>query len=87
MTGMIKDIRLSEETLESFKSSLADSSLSGLDFKLEILTSGTWPQMNDVSCILPLEMKQCTEKFAMWYKTSNSNRQLSWLFMNGSVDL
>ena len=57
MTGMIKDIRLSEETLESFKSSINTSTMQGVDFKLEILTSGTWPQMSDVSCVLPLEMK------------------------------
>ena len=36
---------------------------------------------------MPRELKACTEKFTMWYKNQNSNKQLNWLYSNGSVEL
>ena len=43
--------------------------------------------MHEPPCNLPRELKACTEKFTMWYKNQNSNKQLNWLYSNGSVEL
>jgi hypothetical protein len=36
------------------------SSIEGVEFGVEILTSGTWPSMNDLNLVLPQEMKACS---------------------------
>lgn len=53
MTQMMKDISVGARTTESF----AVSNQMPIDLKIEILTAGTWPQMNEAICVLPLEMK------------------------------
>lgn len=79
----MKDISVGARTTESFAT--ANSLL--IDFKIEILTAGTWPKMGEATCVLPREMKVCTEKFERWYKNANANRQLTWLNTNGSVEV
>ena len=59
----------------------------GVNFEVEILTNGHWPQMAEPTVVLPNEIKACTEKFEMWYKNNQSNRQLTWLFANGNVEV
>ena len=43
--------------------------------------------MNGPPCELPLELKQSSERFERWYKNKHSNRNLTWLFSNGSVEV
>jgi len=43
--------------------------------------------MNGPPCELPIELKSVQEKFEMWYKNKHNNRNLIWLYGNGSVEL
>ena len=88
MTGMSKDITLSRDIQQNFNQSIGgQNQINGVEFNIEVLTNGTWPQMHEPPCNLPRELKACTEKFTMWYKNANSNKQLNWLYSNGQVEL
>ena len=43
--------------------------------------------MAEAPCELPRELKACCTKFSLWYKNSNSNKNLNWAYSNGSVEL
>ena len=36
---------------------------------------------------LPRELKQCQEKFELWYRNKNTSRTMSWLYSYGSVEM
>lgn len=55
---MFKDIELSQ----ALKSEL-DEPIDGVDFNIEVLTSGTWPEMEKLSLALPPQLKSCTDRF------------------------
>ena len=88
MTQMFKDINNSREMQTEFNQHLGGSnSVSGVEFWCEVLTNGTWPQMDQPGCQLPAQMKSCTERFDLFFKQKNSNRTLTWLYAYGQVEL
>ena len=61
MTQMMKDVQLSADIKNDFVAAIGGvSSIEGVEFGVEILTSGTWPSMNDPNLVLPQEMKACS---------------------------
>lgn len=61
--------------------------ISGTEFSIEVLTNGTWPALEPPPLELPRELKSCADKFTLWYKNANNNKQLTWLYSNGSVEI
>lgn len=49
--------------------------------------SGNWPVNANLTCIIPPIMKQCTDKFTMFYKNKHQNRDLAWLFQVGTCEV
>lgn len=85
---MFKDIIQSREMQTEFMQNLGgDSSSLGVEFNCEVLTNGTWPQMDQPTCQLPPQMSNCTERFDRWFRHKNANRTLTWLYAYGSVEL
>jgi cullin 3 len=70
MKQMFKDMSLSHETQEEFSRHLAaqNNPLQGIEFQCEILTNGTWPQMEQPPCQLPQLLANCTDRFTLWFK-------------------
>ena len=88
MTQMFKDITQSKETQKEFSANNENTNnIMGVEFNVEILTNGHWPQMEEPTVILPNEIQACSDKFERWYKNAQSNRQLTWLFSNGQVEV
>ena len=87
MTQMFKDISLSREMQGEFTQHLEASYPLGVDFVAEVLTNGTWPQMDQPACQLPMQMKSCADRFDRFFKQKNSNRTLTWLYAYGQVEL
>ena len=54
---------------------------------MDILCRGTWPQMTEIAMQIPKELKDIEDSFERFYKHKNSNRQLTWLYLNGSVEV
>ena len=70
MKQMFKDMSLSHETQEEFSRHLAtqNNPLQGMEFQCEILTDGTWPQMERPPCQLPQQLAKCIDHFTLWFK-------------------
>ncbi len=85
---MFKDIQLSKTMQSEFLQHLGGANTSlGVDFSTEVLTNGTWPQMDTPPCTLPMELKSCQDRFDRYFKTKNTNKTLTWLFQHGQVEL
>lgn len=84
---MFIDITLSKDLMTAFKTQNQNGVVGGVEFSTEVLTNGHWPEQNTAACTLPLEMKNCTAKFEDFYKHKYSNRNLTWLFQHGQVEL
>lgn len=88
MTQMFKDIQLSKDLQAEFCQSNGGSNLvQGVEFNVEVLTQGTWPQTETPPCTLPPALKACSDRFELYYKNKNSQRTITWLFVNGQVEL
>jgi cullin 3 len=87
ISQMFIDITLSKDLMATFKQKNPNGIVNGVEFSTEILTNGHWPEQNTGACTLPPEMKQCTSKFEEFYKHKYSNRNLTWLFQHGQVEL
>lgn len=84
MTQMFKDMQLSKDMQQEFGQHVqASHRVLGLEFSCEVLTSGTWPLMEKPTCELPRPMKSCVERFEQWFKSKNTNRQLTWMNLHG----
>lgn len=49
--------------------------------------SGNWPVATNITCNVPPVMKECANKFAMFYKNKHQNRNLTWLWQVGTIEL
>ena len=66
MASMFKDFNLSKDMMEEFKDTAHSHSIKNdmnIDFVVEVLTNGNWPELGNVACILPTEMKNITIMF------------------------
>ena len=82
-------MQLSKDTVAEFETyNNSRKDIEGVEFNIEILTNGNWPSFNDPPQLSPpLAIKTCIIKFELWYKNKNSNKQLTWLYQNGTVEL
>lgn len=87
ISQMFTDMNLSKDLMINFKQKYDKGIVNGVEFTTEVLTNGHWPEQNTAACTLPGEMKQCTGKFEEFYKHKYSNRNLTWLFHHGQVEL
>lgn len=84
---MFTDIQLSKDLQNEYISKVGNQLIGGIEFSAEILTNGTWPIEANINCSIPPAMKACTDKFTMFYKNKHQNRNLSWLWQVGTVEL
>ena len=57
------------------------------DFKVKVLTAGTWAVGNYYTCNLPSKLLSFESKFTNFYKAKNANRTLEWQYQHGYVNL
>jgi len=70
MSQMFTDIQLSKD-LQTEYDSKHGALVAGISFQAEILTNGTWPVDTTITCNIPPSMKQCTDKFTLFYKNKH----------------
>ena len=89
LASMFNDMNLSKTIMKDFKDHQIYKQIQnqGIDFSIEILTNGHWPNQQDVACTLPSELKEITIKFEQFYKQKYPNRNLRWLLMHGSIEM
>jgi cullin 3 len=87
---MFTDMKLSADTMESFKSFLKGSEnnlLGGVDLSVNVLTTGFWPTQSTAKCNLPVEILKCCEVFKKFYLSNHNGRRLTWQINMGAADL
>jgi len=90
LEGMFTDMRLSLDTMESFKAhlrSLEGNPLDGIDLNVYVLTTGFWPTQTTANCNLPSEILKCCEVFKKFYLSNHNGRRINWQTNMGSADL
>ena len=89
LAQMFNDINISRDLMTEFRNTQTHKNMlaSGVEFTAEILTGGHWPQQPSAACTLPPELKDYTIKFEQFYKQKFQNRNITWLFKNGSIEL
>jgi len=87
---MFTDMSLSRELLDRFTKHLESSShngggdlttmLSGVDFSVLVLATGSWPlQPPSTNFSIPKELQHCEQLFQKFYQAEHSGRKLNWL--------
>jgi len=86
LEGMVTDQLLCEERSKEFSDYLKESSkLNGLDFSVQVLTTGFWPTYKMLDVVLSPLMNSCISTFTSWYDTKTQHRQLKWIHAIGEA--
>ncbi|KAL0483264.1 cullin [Acrasis kona] len=88
LEGMFSDMRMSRDTMETYKSHLqAKSITTPLDINVQVLTTGYWPITQAVSIAVPAELEKACDVFKEYYLHSHTGRRLTWQYNMGTADL
>ncbi|CAG9812946.1 unnamed protein product [Phaedon cochleariae] len=78
---MFQDIGVSKDLNEQFRNHLVRSNESlGIDFSIQVLSSGSWPFQQSFTFGLPSELERSIHRFTNFYSGQHSGRKLNWLY-------
>ncbi|XP_028139363.1 cullin-1 isoform X2 [Diabrotica virgifera virgifera] len=78
---MFQDIGVSKDLNEQFRNHLLKSNESlGIDFTIQVLSSGSWPFQQSFTFGLPSELERSVHRFTNFYSGQHSGRKLNWLY-------
>ena len=81
ISQMMKDMQLSRDMQNEFQMNNGGNNLiQETEFSVEVLSNGTWPSTEPPAFTLPRDLVSCADKFTLWYKNANNNKQLTWLY-------
>lgn len=85
---MFEDMIKSKQVMIDFKGMRRGSNvIEGVEFSIEILTSGHWPYCDIPQCVIPRQLGRIKENFNQFYKNKFANREINWLYNHGSVQV
>ena len=85
---MFEDMIKSKQVMVDFKAMrMGSNNVEGVEFNVEILTSGHWPYQDIPQCNIPRQLNVCKSAFNNFYKQKFSNREINWLVCHGTVEL
>eukprot|EP00456_Euglypha_rotunda_P000958 TRINITY_DN10166_c0_g1_i3.p1 TRINITY_DN10166_c0_g1~~TRINITY_DN10166_c0_g1_i3.p1 ORF type:complete len:346 (+),score=37.27 TRINITY_DN10166_c0_g1_i3:149-1039(+) len=88
LEGMFKDMDLSKNAMQNFKSFRAKGGRSGgPELSVTVLTTGFWPIPTVPKCILPKLATQLADEFAAFYVHKHSGRRLAWQTNLGTAEV
>uniref|UniRef100_A0A023GM12 Cullin-1 n=1 Tax=Amblyomma triste TaxID=251400 RepID=A0A023GM12_AMBTT len=78
---MFQDIGVSKDLNEQFRKHMSNSEDAlGLDFSIQVLSSGSWPFQQSFTLALPQALERSVQRFTMFYSSQHSGRKLHWLY-------
>jgi cullin 1 len=84
LEGMINDMETAEENKTVFEDHVRSGSLAlGMDFSVQVLTTGYWPTYPIDELKLPPFLNNCLDAFKVFYNEKTSNRRLRWVHSLG----
>ncbi|XP_022545706.2 cullin-1-like [Brassica napus] len=90
MEGMVTDMQLAKDQQTGFEEHIKNGNTGkpkGVDFTVNVLTTGFWPSYKTSDLNLPLEMVNCIESFKAYYETKTKHRRLMWIYSLGICHL
>ena len=85
---MFEDMIKSKSLNNDFKTTRGGGSIiDGVDFSVEVLTSGHWPYQDIPTCKIPPVMGKIQQVFQNFYTKKFSSRKLHWLFSHGNLQI
>mmetsp|Transcript_13518 Transcript_13518/g.15845 ORF Transcript_13518/g.15845 Transcript_13518/m.15845 type:complete len:774 (-) Transcript_13518:280-2601(-) len=98
MEGMVKDLLTGETLKQKFRQYIRDknpddqamnvgneSFVAGIDFSVDLLTTGWWPNFKKMELKYPENMTRCMEVYQNFYQAENNHRQIKWLHSLGQA--
>lgn len=81
LEGMFKDIELSKDINETFRSSpeYNEKCSRSVDSRILVLTMGFWPPFSVLKCNLPPLLSEFQNAFQQFYLNKNPGRRLIWM--------
>lgn len=77
---MYQDIAVSKNMADKFRDTVETSeSPLQIDFRIKVLTHGSWPLANDSTLNIPIELTPVIDRFMTFYLSQHSGRKLMWL--------
>lgn len=78
---MFQDIGVSKDLNEQFRKHMENSREElGLDFSIQVLSSGSWPFQQSFTFALPQALERSVQRFTVFYSSQHSGRKLHWLY-------
>ncbi|KAJ3330483.1 Cullin-3, partial [Blyttiomyces sp. JEL0837] len=98
LEGMFNDMRVSQDTMTSFRTHLQnststteeDTTTANTDIpeiSVNVLTSTFWPLSTSQPCNYPPQITKCMDRFQRFYLSRHSGRRLQWLPHMGTADI
>jgi len=90
---MFKDIKLSKELMEKYRSNLTRGRIRRQrlpDLNVHVLTTGSWPTPQDdvdASTGIPSAVESCCSGFKGFYLNTHTGRRLTWQMGMGTADI
>lgn len=95
MEGMVKDLLTGETLAKDFSKHLKDRegseegslTVNGVQFTVDVLTTGFWPTYNKMELNYPQVMTLCMDEYKKFYESKTAHRCLKWVHSLGSADV
>ncbi|KAK6909140.1 Cullin 3 [Kwoniella mangroviensis CBS 10435] len=89
LEGMFTDMRLSNESANTFRNYLTRHGALPIDLIVNVLTASYWPQpiVATTTCTFPAALQPSMETFQKYYDSRHSGRRLTWQGNLGTADV
>ncbi|WRT70000.1 uncharacterized protein IL334_006993 [Kwoniella shivajii] len=89
LEGMFTDMRLSNESANSFRNYQNRHGTISIDLSVNVLTASYWPQpiVATSTCTFPSALQPAMETFQKYYDSRHSGRRLTWQGNLGTADV
>ncbi|ETW83078.1 hypothetical protein HETIRDRAFT_474227 [Heterobasidion irregulare TC 32-1] len=88
LEGMFHDMKISSETMQSYRTHLEKTTAPEVDISVIVMTSTFWPMpYMGVVCALPDVLVKTSKSFEQFYLSRHSGRRLTWQLSMGNADV
>ncbi|KAL0954954.1 hypothetical protein HGRIS_003887 [Hohenbuehelia grisea] len=88
LEGMFHDMKLSDDTMQAYRTHLEQSNPPDVPISVTVMTSSVWPVTQpNVSCSLPPALGKSCKSFEQFYLSRHSGRRLIWQMSLGNADV
>ncbi|KAF9163323.1 Cullin-4B [Actinomortierella ambigua] len=78
LEGMFKDMDISKDIMNNFKTSKLYSRVQDVDLSVNVLTQGHWPTYPPADANIPAKISQAQEVFKEFYLLKHNGKRLMW---------